>query len=61
MRVFCYLHSPGNYEDEKVESNMKVTLKKKTTVFFQQINCKREREGRMEGRRERGKRENVNL
>lgn len=56
LRVFCYLHSSGNYEDEKV--TWKWPWNKKTTVFFnKEIVRGREREGWREEEREREREE----
>lgn len=45
------MQSPGTHEGEKEESNMKVIL----NFLFQQINCKREREGEKKERKKANK------
>lgn len=47
------MQSLGTHEGKKIDSNMKVILR----VFFQQINCKREREGEKKERKKAKKEE----
>lgn len=48
------MQSLGTHEGKKIDSNMKVIL---SFFFFQQINCKREREGEKKERKKAKKEE----